>query len=248
MYHVKAMPHPPPGNLDLNIADEDEFSPDKLRMNLERLYMTVIVGLAAFGKHIARLRSWREPRRTSAFCAAYFLAWVLDLLTPLLLSVLITLIVYPPARTYLFPPAPLALVDSSTGGVQKPRAGVLGSHDSLTGAPENFKGEAVEKEASNFTTSIASIALTSVTGKHPAAEEVHGDNPSANDQLEKSVPDPGEVVVHTTAMKKKASGDRAHAETHDKTKKPVGDAMWEKTRPAMHILEDIADTWERFAK
>lgn len=31
-----------PGNLDLNIADEEEFSPDKLRANVERLYMTVV--------------------------------------------------------------------------------------------------------------------------------------------------------------------------------------------------------------
>ena len=41
MYHVKEYPYPVPGNLDLNIADEDEFSPDKLRATIERLYMTV---------------------------------------------------------------------------------------------------------------------------------------------------------------------------------------------------------------
>jgi hypothetical protein len=42
MYHVKEIPHPPPGGLDLNIADEEEFSPDKLRSNIERLYMTIV--------------------------------------------------------------------------------------------------------------------------------------------------------------------------------------------------------------
>jgi hypothetical protein len=42
MYYVKAMAEPPPGDLDLNVADEDEFSPDKLRSNIERLYMTVV--------------------------------------------------------------------------------------------------------------------------------------------------------------------------------------------------------------
>ena len=36
----------------------------------------------------------------------------------------------------MFPPAPLALVSSHSGGVQKPKAGVLGSHDSATGAPD----------------------------------------------------------------------------------------------------------------
>ena len=42
MYHVKAIKYRPPGGLDLNISDEEEFSPDKLRANLERLYMTVV--------------------------------------------------------------------------------------------------------------------------------------------------------------------------------------------------------------
>ncbi len=42
MYHVKATTAYLPGGLDLNIADEEEFSPDKLRANIERLYMTVV--------------------------------------------------------------------------------------------------------------------------------------------------------------------------------------------------------------
>jgi hypothetical protein len=69
MYHVRATNEHLIGGLDLVTADDEEFSPDKLRANLERLYMTVIVGLMAFGKHIARLRSWREPRRTAGFLA-----------------------------------------------------------------------------------------------------------------------------------------------------------------------------------
>lgn len=69
MYHVKEYPHPVPGNLDLNIADEEEFSPDKLRSNVERLYMTVIIGFMGFGKQIVRLRSWRETQRTAWFAS-----------------------------------------------------------------------------------------------------------------------------------------------------------------------------------
>ena len=42
MYHVKEFPYPVPGGLDLNIADKEEFSPDKLRSNTERLYMTIV--------------------------------------------------------------------------------------------------------------------------------------------------------------------------------------------------------------
>lgn len=69
MYHVKATTDQSPGGLDLYIAEDNEFSPDKLRSNVERLYMTVIIGLVGMVKHVARLRSWREPRRTGAFCA-----------------------------------------------------------------------------------------------------------------------------------------------------------------------------------
>jgi len=68
MYHLKEIPHAAPGGLDLNVADEEEFSPDKLRSNIERLYMTVIIGMMGFGKQIVRLRSWRERRRTTYFC------------------------------------------------------------------------------------------------------------------------------------------------------------------------------------
>ena len=69
MYHVRATNASLLGGLDLNIVEDEEFSPDKLRSNLERLYMTVIIGFMGGGKHIARIRSWREPRRTSAFVA-----------------------------------------------------------------------------------------------------------------------------------------------------------------------------------
>src|SRR5690242_13551620 len=51
MYHVKEIPTAPPGGLDMNIADEEEFSPDKLRSNLERTYMT-IVGVALYNIHL----------------------------------------------------------------------------------------------------------------------------------------------------------------------------------------------------
>lgn len=75
MYHVRATNAPLLGGLDMNIVEDEEFSPDKLRANLERLYMTIIISLMGSGKHVARLRSWREPRRTGAFlgvCIFFF--------------------------------------------------------------------------------------------------------------------------------------------------------------------------------
>lgn len=241
MYHLKEVQHAVPGDLDLNIADEEEFSPDKLRSNIERLYMTVIIGMITFGKHIARLRSWREARRTSWFCTAYTIAWLFDLVVPLLSATLIALIAYPPSRAVLFPPAPIALVNGSTGGVQKPKAGVLGSHDSATGAPENFKGEAVEAEASNFVNGIASVAISSAAGKHPQNDE---DDENAGAPQD-AVPDPTAIATGAANAKDIAAGGKPNAK-HDKTKVPMETALWTKMRPIMHGIADASDTWERF--
>ncbi|KAF2789517.1 hypothetical protein K505DRAFT_253221 [Melanomma pulvis-pyrius CBS 109.77] len=240
MYHVKEIPNPPPGGLDLNISDEEEFSPDKLRSNIERLYMTIGIGMMGFVKHIVRLRSWRETRRTAWFCSIYFIAWIFDLLMPVISLTLVALIAYPPCRPILFPPAPIALV-SGKGGVQKPKAGVLGSHDSATGAPENHKGEAVEQEASNFVNGIASVALSSATGKHPQGEPAPDEGAPGD-----SVPDPTSIAVSAADAKDKAAG-AAPGKEHDKTKVPMETAMWTKMRPLMHGLAEVTDTWERFA-
>ena len=255
MYHVKATKAPLLAGLDVNIVEEDEFSPDKLRSNIERLYMTVIIGMMGFGNHIVRLRSWREPRRTAAFCGvsiqitlakcvtyqfqAYVIAWFFNFLTPLMFTTLIVLIVYPPSRSYLFPPAPIALVNSKTGGVQSPAAGVLGSHDSATGAPEKHKGEAVEAEAHNFVSGIGTIALSSAAGKHE-----QGDPES--DPLNASTPDPTNLASVGAEAKVSAAGGEPNAH-HDKTKQPMEEAMWLKMRPIMHVIGEIADGWERFA-
>ncbi|KAK1757043.1 hypothetical protein QBC47DRAFT_443784 [Echria macrotheca] len=240
IYSVKETTYPVPGGLDLNVADEEEFSPDKLRANIERFYMTVGVGILAAIKHIARLRSWRETRRTSICAAAYFTAWLFDFIVPLLTAVLIALIVYPPAREFLFPPAPVALVDPRTGGVQKPKAGVLGSHDSVTGAPENHKGEAVEQEASNFVDGIASVALSSAAGKHPEGD------PDSDSDAAGAAPDPTALAMGVADANGKSAGKKPGAK-HDKTKVPMETAMWTKMRPIMHTLGDVTDGWERVA-
>ncbi|KAH8774822.1 hypothetical protein BGZ57DRAFT_1016413 [Hyaloscypha finlandica] len=214
MYHVKVLHEPPLGGLDLSIADAEEFSPDKLRANIERLYMTVMV------------------------CA-----WAIDFLVPTIITFLIALIAYPPTRTYCFPPAPIALIDSKTGGVKKPTAGVLGSDNSLTGAPEKHQGEAVEQEASSFVNSFTSIAISSAAGKHPQGDP-HGEEEGAS-SLEDRAPDPTNMALNAADAKTKSSGGQPDA-VHDKAKEPVAAAMWSKTRPVMHTIADISDRWERF--
>jgi hypothetical protein len=243
MYHVKAIPEAPPGGLDLYVADEDEFSPDKLRANIERLYMTVIVGLIGFGKHIARLRSWREPRRTAGFAGVYALAWLVNLEIPAILTLILVLITVPETRDMLFPPAPLALVDHKTGGVKSPPAGVLGSHDSVTGAPEKFKGEAVELEASNLVSGIATVAISSAAGRHDQASP---DEQGGSKTLDASVPDPTKMASAAANAATSATGGDVDV-VQDKTKQPMEAAVWAKMRPIMHAVGDMSDGWERFA-
>lgn len=143
--------------LDLEISSEETFTPIKFKTHLERLYMGIIVGGFHLWKHVTRLRSWRESQRTSVFFVVYTVAWALDCLLLTLLLFLMVLILVPSARSFCFPPAPPAMVDSSTGGVKKPIAGVMASLDSLTGAPEKHPGEAAEQEAHSFVNSVITV-------------------------------------------------------------------------------------------
>lgn len=241
VFHVKSIEEPPLANLDMNIADGEEFSPEKLRAQLERMYMVVLVSLLSFWKHIVRLRSWREQKRTWAFLGVYALAWLLDILVPTIVGFLMVLIVYPPTRSYCFPPAPPSLIDSNTGGLQKPPAGVLGSDDTMTGAPEKHEGEAVEQEAHSFVTSISTVCsglvISTAAGKHPQGDPEH--DKSTN------TPDPTEITADVAHAKDKSNGDEPTHE-HDRTKEPVSRAVWSQARPVMHAMADFVDTWERF--
>ncbi|KAI0937422.1 hypothetical protein AcV5_005335 [Taiwanofungus camphoratus] len=250
IYHVKAIPPPPQGQLDLDISKDEEFSPDKLRAHLERLYMTVLVDIAAFAKHIARVRSWNEPRRTAWFCIAYYVAWLSNLLGALLSTTFLVLILHPPSRHFLFPPAPLAAVSASTGNLQVPRAGTIGSEDSLSGAPEAHKGEAVEQEASNFVTGVASLAVGTATGQKSAPPTRDAEAAEKDEEEDSGVgaalPDPTSMAAATVDAKHVAHGGRADGK-HDATKTHVETAIWEKARPVMRALADITDVWERFS-
>lgn len=150
---------------------------------------------------------------------------------------------YPPARSYLFPPAPLALVDSKTGGVQKPSAGMLGSHDSVTGAPERHQGEAVELEARNFVANLGLIGVSALSGKQSDEKN----KKEEKGKLDKAIPDAASMAGGALASKA-ATDSGPPSVAHDKTKQPMEAAMWEKTRPVMRAMADVADGWERFAK
>ncbi|CAG8124316.1 unnamed protein product [Penicillium salamii] len=177
---------------------------------------------------------WMLIRR---FDKVYLISWLLDLLVPTLLATLLALVVYPPCRPLMFPPAPIALVDKDTGGVQKPKAGILGSHDSITGAPEKHKGMAAEQEASNLVASVASVAVGSAVGKHD--QGVPDDAP-----LEDDLPDAMEIVANTADAQSAAHG-KVPADSHDKTRQPMRQSVMDAANLAMQVVNDITDTYEK---
>ncbi|PHH69015.1 hypothetical protein CDD80_7080 [Ophiocordyceps camponoti-rufipedis] len=216
VFRVRSVGNVPATTLDMDVADDDDFSPDKLRATIERLYVSVFVSIVSGWKHVARLRSWRERRRTSIFLAVYTAAWLTDLLIPTMTMLTMMLILYPASRAVCFPPVPPALVDGRTGGVQKPAAGIMASRDSLTGAPEKQKGEGVEQEAHNLVNTLSTAAISASAGKP-----------------DDKAPDPTNMTDSKAAM-------------HDQTREPVSRAVWSKARPAMQLTGSVVDTWERF--
>ncbi|KAK4443558.1 hypothetical protein QBC34DRAFT_361865 [Podospora aff. communis PSN243] len=216
-YHVKSVPKNQADDLDLEIVSDEVFTPVKFKTHLERLYMTVIVGAFHLWKHITRLRSWREWRRTLTFLTAYTIAWSLDCLLASVLLFMAVLIMFPSSRSICFPPAPPSLIDGTTGGVKKPDAGVLGSGDSLTGAPEKYPGEAVEQEAHSAVNSVITLAVGLAGDMNPE--------------------DIGDVKYKTGNVR---------SVQQDKTKKPVADAVFREAATVSHLISRLADTYERF--
>ncbi|TQN65122.1 hypothetical protein CSHISOI_10308, partial [Colletotrichum shisoi] len=203
VYEIKRARETPFGGLDLTVAEESQNSPNKLRSEMERLYM----GLVGSWSFLIRkdycetsLMARTEEDRHILRYKAYFIAWLLDYLTLLFVVVSIALILSPDVRVLLFPPAPLSMVDIRDGSIAKPMGGTLGSTDSATGAPQNLKGESVENEASNFITSVSAIATNLMTGHDP-----HG-APNEQEGGSKKGFDPQFDVTTMAVVKDKAEG------------------------------------------
>ncbi|GMF84831.1 unnamed protein product [Aspergillus oryzae] len=120
---------------------------------------------------------------------------------------------------------------------KKPKAGVLGSHDSVTGAPEKMKGEAAEQEASNLIASAATVAVGSVAGKHD-----QGTPEGA--PMEDSVPDAMHTVAEAADAQTAAHGGVPDS-THDKTREPMKETVLNGANIGMRIMSDITDIYEK---
>jgi hypothetical protein len=130
------------------------------------------------------------------------------------------------------------MVDITTGDMQHPPSGAIGSGESLTGAGELHKGEAVEQEASNFVTSFVAIAVKSTAGAQES-------NSMQEDKgvLDNLTPDPGDLALQSADAQSAVHGEEPE---HDQTKRPIEVMMWEKMRPGMHILAELTDTYVLF--
>ncbi len=195
----------------------------------------------------------------------YSVAWYLSVLPAAIVAIILVLIFHPPSRRAMFPPAPLAAVSGTSGNLQVPRAGTLGSPDSLSGAPEAHRGEAVEQEASQFVASFAAIGAGTVMGQGgaPAPKRRHGKaradvthgiagetetEVGSQTSEDSTADDPTDFALEAKNVKDTANSDGAEDPAAHVAKKSVEGAVWEKMRPLMRILADIADTWERFGK
>lgn len=168
---------------------------------------------------------------------------------------LLTLVLFPSARPKLFPPAPLAAIDSMTGQVQKPAAGSLGSKDSMTGAEEQFRGEAVEREANTFVTELSSIAVSVAVGKEgdgagPTQVEEQNQSlaPSVNgSSVDAKIPDVADVTGAVGAQRAASTAGESEKKMKQ-TAVPMKQAMWDNIGFAMTALGTMIDLWEMTGK
>ncbi|KIK69892.1 hypothetical protein GYMLUDRAFT_34288 [Collybiopsis luxurians FD-317 M1] len=247
VFHLRRIPDPSPDILDCTSATTpDSYSPEKLRSVLERFYLTIVIGTAASIKHIARIRSWTETTRTAWFCILYFLAWFNNMLIPAFLAFISTLVFFPSSRPILFPPAPLAAIDSSTGGLKIPPAGHLGSKDSMTGAQEQFRGEAAEREADSFVTGLSSIAVSVAVGKQGEAKSPTDEGLVAEDHVDTKVPDIANVASAVGAQQAASAAATPSEDIQKQTAAPIQQAMWDNITLIVSAINAVIDVWEMF--
>ena len=160
---------------------------------------------------------------------------------PTLLAALLAILLSPKVKNTLFPSCPPSMVHYQGGHLITPAAGVLGTMDSATGAPENLKGETLEREASNFATGIVALSINIFVDKDPQHDESQrGGGKTAN------LPDPRSMATRIATAKDKAAG--VDCPSWDKTKSPMQELMWSQMRPLMHWICRFCNIWERSAK
>lgn len=142
------------------------------------------------------------------------------------------MILFPPIRPLIFPCPPVK-ADPDVSDAKKTNNGTPHSHDSVTGAPEQYKGEAAEQEAANLVNSVANVAMESAAAKY--GQGVTEDTPEEPER-----PDTTVLEIAADAQTEDAGPDN--------TKKPMKKKVSRTTDQTMRVLSDITDMYERFAK
>ncbi|KAJ5946934.1 hypothetical protein N7454_003773 [Penicillium verhagenii] len=222
IYHVRAVQDAKTQPLDLNRVDSERFPPEKV---------------AHHPRAVLHLRGCRSYRVLSAYYTlavmerVYFTCWAFDILVPTICGVMVSMIMIPQVRAWIFP----ATTETLNSEIPSARNSVTGqpeSLDSLTGAPEAHKGEAAEQEARNLIDSLATVAIESAATKYgQAVAEDAPDQPLLGDGSE--VVDPIETPTGDTP--------------EDKTKKPMKKKVSHATNQLMRGLSDVTDIYEKFA-
>ncbi|KAM0403489.1 hypothetical protein ACHAQC_001102 [Fusarium culmorum] len=117
---------------------------------------------------------------------------------------------------------------------------MLGTTDTATGAPENLKGESLEREASNFATGLVALSVNIFVDKDPQ----HDESQRGGGRTE-NIKDPRSMATRITTAKDKAAG--VENPSWDKTRSPIQELMWSQMRPLMHWICRFCDIWERSA-
>lgn len=187
------------------------------------------------------VNSFLTQRTTPLTIQVYLAAWYLNFLMPTILTGLMATLLSPKARNTLFPPCPPAIVHYQGGHLIKPAAGILGTVDTATGAPESLKGEALEREASNFATGLVALSINIFVDKDPQHDESQrGGGKTVN------LPDPRSLATRIATAKDIAAG--VEKPSWDTSKSPMQELMWSQMRPLMHWICRFCDIWERSAK
>ena len=100
----------------------------------------------------------------------------------------------------------------------------------------------MELEAHNFVSGFASVGLGAAMGKRQKNK-----TQDEGGAIDKILPDATNISTRTIDAKGTVA-DGLVATKHDKTKQPTEVIVWEKARPFMRALADMADMWEVVAK
>ncbi|KAL4786970.1 hypothetical protein BJX76DRAFT_319668 [Aspergillus varians] len=179
--HVHAVPQSQIQQLDLNRAADEQFPPAKLQKTIDRFYISVIVKVGLFFNHVNRLRSWEQPHRTGTFGAVYLVAWLCNLLIPMLSGTLVLMVFSPSVRSSLFPP------------ISEMQASSTKDSEPAQGTPQ-VAGEQTEIDATNFvnglTTSMAEGSNEPVQAEtpEPGNTETPGDGTDETGTPKKAPP------------------------------------------------------------